>query len=67
MIYLTWSLKYGAVAGANPWGATGLEWQTSSPPPPHNFHETPIVTTEAYDYQSLPLSATPEKTGASHV
>ena len=51
----------------NPWGATGLEWQTASPPPPHNFHETPTVTTEAYDYQSLPLSATPEKDGSSHV
>ena len=31
-IYLLWSLKYGPVAGPNPWRATGLEWQTSSPP-----------------------------------
>ena len=23
MIYLLWSLKYGEVAGANPWGAPG--------------------------------------------
>ena len=30
--------------GPIPWGATGLEWQTPSPPPPHNFDETPIVT-----------------------
>ena len=59
-IYLTYSVFMGKKAPANPWGATGLEWQTSSPPPPHNFHETPVVTTEAYDYQSLPLSATPE-------
>src|SRR5689334_685769 len=50
MIYLTWSLKYGKVAGPNPWEATGLEWQTDSPPPEHNFHETPIVTTEPYHY-----------------
>jgi cytochrome c oxidase subunit 1 len=50
MIYLTWSLKYGPVAGPNPWEATGLEWQTDSPPPEHNFHETPIVTQEPYHY-----------------
>ena len=50
MIYLTWSLKYGPPAGPNPWEATGLEWQTSSPPPEHNFHETPIVTEEPYNY-----------------
>ena len=49
-IYFIWSLKYGEVAGPNPWKATGLEWETSSPPPTHNFHETPVVTMEPYDY-----------------
>jgi cytochrome c oxidase subunit 1 len=49
-IYFIWSLKYGEVAGDNPWKATGLEWETSSPPPTHNFHETPVVTTEPYHY-----------------
>ncbi|HKF20332.1 MAG TPA: cytochrome c oxidase subunit I [Candidatus Angelobacter sp.] len=49
-IYFLWSLKYGEVAGDNPWKATGLEWETTSPPPTHNFHETPIVTTEPYHY-----------------
>jgi cytochrome c oxidase subunit 1 len=52
LIYLTWSLKYGAIAGRNPWKATGLEWQTESPPPVHNFDEIPIVTREAYDYSA---------------
>jgi len=52
-IYLTWSLKHGAIASANPWGATGLEWQTSSPPIPENFEVTPVVTTEAYDYSTV--------------
>jgi len=52
MFYMLWSLKYGAVAGNNPYRATGLEWQTTSPPPTHNFHEIPIVTQEAYDYES---------------
>ena len=50
LIYLIWSLRYGAVAGTNPWKATGLEWQTPSPPPTDNFEETPIVTREPYDY-----------------
>ncbi len=36
-IYLFWSLKYGQQGGDNPWGATGLEWQTASPPPTENF------------------------------
>ena len=50
LIYFIWSAKYGRVAGPNPWRATGLEWQTSSPPPTHNFKKTPIVTGEPYDY-----------------
>ena len=53
LIYFLWSLRYGAAAGANPWRATGLEWQTASPPPTHNFEKTPIVTEEVYNY-SLP-------------
>ena len=50
MIYLFWSLKFGKPAGPNPWGATGLEWKTPSPPITVNFEETPHVTEEAYDY-----------------
>jgi cytochrome c oxidase subunit 1 len=48
--YFLWSLKYGKIAGSNPWGAVGLEWNIESPPDPHNFHEVPIVTWEAYEY-----------------
>ena len=48
--YLLWSLRYGARAPANPWGATGLEWRTPSPPPTENFAVTPIVTEDAYNY-----------------
>jgi cytochrome c oxidase subunit 1 len=50
MIYMLWSMRYGAIAGPNPWGAVGLEWQTSSPPPTENFIRTPIVTEETYHY-----------------
>jgi cytochrome c oxidase subunit 1 len=50
MIYFLWSLKFGALAGPNPWGATGLEWRTPSPPPTANFKQTPVVTEEPYEY-----------------
>jgi cytochrome c oxidase subunit 1 len=53
MVYFVWSLRYGKLAPANPWGATGLEWKTPSPPPLHNFDETPVVTQEAYDYSGV--------------
>ncbi len=52
IFYFTWSMRYGKAAPDNPWRAKGLEWQTPSPPPPHNFAETPIVTEEAYAYAS---------------
>ncbi len=52
-VYLIWSLKNGKPAGNNPWGATGLEWQTSSPPPTYNFEETPVVTEDPYTYPLL--------------
>ena len=52
MVYLTWSLRYGRLASDNPWGAVGLEWNTTSPPPTANFAEPPEVTWEAYDYGS---------------
>ena len=50
LFYLLWSLRYGKIADSNPWHATGLEWQTTSPPPPENFEHTPIVTVEPYQY-----------------
>jgi cytochrome c oxidase subunit 1 len=50
LIYLLWSLRYGPLASANPWRATGLEWKTPSPPPTENFERTPMVTEEAYEY-----------------
>jgi cytochrome c oxidase subunit I len=50
LVYLLISLRRPPYAGPNPWRATGLEWQTSSPPPVHNFDEPPIVTTGPYEY-----------------
>jgi cytochrome c oxidase subunit 1 len=56
VIYLILSLPYGPAAEPNPWGATGLEWQTSSPPPTENFAEMPVVTEEAYAYSKQEAS-----------
>jgi heme/copper-type cytochrome/quinol oxidase subunit 1 len=38
--------KRGVPAVADPWGGWSLEWRTSSPPPYHNFDETPEVSAE---------------------
>jgi cytochrome c oxidase subunit 1 len=51
LLYLFWSLKYGAKSPANPWDATGLEWMAPSPPPTENFPVTPLVAWEAYEYE----------------
>jgi cytochrome c oxidase subunit 1 len=48
VFYLLWSLKWGAISGPNPWGASGLEWEIPSPPPTENFRVIPRVTTEPY-------------------
>ena len=53
LLYLTWSLRYGEIAGENPWQATGLEWKTQSPPLTENFPAIPIMDHEAYDYEWL--------------
>lgn len=44
------SLYFGEKVGANPWNATTLEWQTSSPPPRSNFDETPVVVRGPNEY-----------------
>jgi hypothetical protein len=37
------SARRGVLAGPNPWGASGLEWATTSPPMPWAFHHIPVV------------------------
>ena len=51
LIYLIYALVRGEIAGDNPWDSKGYEWMTTSPPPKHNFAETPIITEDAHSYQ----------------
>lgn len=53
LVYLGWSLLRGQHASANPWHATGVEWQTPSPPPTHNFIEPPVVRRAPYAYDPV--------------
>jgi cytochrome c oxidase subunit I len=50
LVYFVYSLKYGERAGPNPYRATGLEWDTPSPPPTENFPELPVVVRGPYEY-----------------
>jgi cytochrome c oxidase subunit 1 len=52
------SLRSGKAATDNPWDAPGLEWATTSPPPPHNFDRIPVVTSREplwQERESLPV------------
>ncbi|MBK7597026.1 MAG: cbb3-type cytochrome c oxidase subunit I [Acidobacteria bacterium] len=53
VFYFAWSVKFGKKAGNNPWMASGLEWQTSSPPPTENFTYQPVVTHEPYEFEHV--------------
>jgi cytochrome c oxidase subunit I len=53
LFYLTWSILYGRKAPPNPWNATGLEWQTPSPPPKPNFLRPPRVYADPYEYHDF--------------
>jgi len=59
IVNLIWSLRRGEPAGANPWRATSLEWQTPDIPPRHGNwgDEVPVVYRWAYDY-SVPWHRT---------
>lgn len=50
LCYFLWSLRWGARAGENPWNADGLEWTIPSPPPQHNFAQTPVISRDPYQY-----------------
>jgi cytochrome c oxidase subunit I len=54
---LVHSLLRGRKAPPNPWGVATMEWETTSPPPVHNFEDTPKVT-DPYDLEGFVLNET---------
>jgi cytochrome c oxidase subunit I len=58
IVNLVWAVRYGRVAGANPWEATTLEWSAApTPPRAHgNFDQVPRVVRDPYEY-SVPGAA----------
>jgi cytochrome c oxidase subunit 1 len=51
LFYMTYSFFFGEKASSNPYGASTLDWtDTTSPPSPHNFEKTPVVTEEPYHF-----------------
>ena len=51
--YFIHSLKHGARAPSNPWGAASLEWQTQSPPVTENFVGDAVLTHGPYDFNAM--------------
>ena len=53
-LFFIWNIASSWIRGpqaeANPWQAPTLEWQTSSPPPEHNFPVPPVVVGHPYTY-----------------
>ena len=63
LVYVLVALKWGPIAGANPWHSRGYEWDTPSPPPPENFEVTPVITRGPHEYHEdvdLPAHVAPE-------
>jgi cytochrome c oxidase subunit 1 len=56
LVYLVASLFKGRRAGRNPWGALSMEWETASPPIPHNFETDPVYRPGPYDYDKISVS-----------
>jgi cytochrome c oxidase subunit 1 len=55
LVYLLWALRRGRPAGDDPWGSRGFEWETPSPPGPHNYEARPaFVGRPPHDYYNLP-------------
>jgi len=54
-LIFAWNLMYSMFinpekAPANPWDSLGLEWQTATPVPAHNFDRIPVITNDPYHY-----------------
>jgi cytochrome c oxidase subunit 1 len=50
LINLLCALKWGRLAGPNPWKSHSFEWMTRAIPIKHNFERPPVITRGPYDY-----------------
>ncbi|MEA2487715.1 MAG: cytochrome c oxidase subunit [Actinomycetota bacterium] len=59
------SVKRGAPAGPDPWGAESLEWAIESPPPAYNFASIPVVSSRQplWDNPNLPTEIAAGRAG----
>jgi cytochrome c oxidase subunit 1 len=59
LVYVVVALRWGPLAGPNPWRSRGYEWMTASPPPLENFEGTPVFDREPHDYQDAAEAPSP--------
>jgi cytochrome aa3-600 menaquinol oxidase subunit I len=68
IINFVWSLYINPTPSpSNPWDSLGLEWQTATPIPWHNFERIPVVMSDPYHYSEAdapPLADFGEKAPA---
>jgi cytochrome c oxidase subunit 1 len=54
IVNLMWSqLINPQKSPANPWDSLGLEWQTATPIPRHNFDHIPVIMSDPYHYSEV--------------
>ncbi len=53
LVYMIHSIVKGRRVGSNPWYSLTMEWETTSPPSPHNFETIPTMTHGPYDYDTI--------------
>jgi cytochrome c oxidase subunit I len=66
-VWATLRGRVGRVAGNNPWNGQTLEWYTTSPPPPENFHGLPPIRSERPVWDLTHSTPTPAAAGADGV
>ncbi len=54
---MVYSIYAGKRCGGNPWRSLTLEWATTSPPPPFNFHGNPVPFEDPYGYGTQEATA----------
>jgi cytochrome c oxidase subunit I len=64
LAYLVWAVFRGKAAEHNPWRSASFEWRTHSPPPVHNFDDTPDFERGAYDYTAGAIERERARRGA---